>query len=148
MPSLTGVKICAIIIRFPELRIFSGFFFQGCKYKILLYCGEIYPSGEGWFVAGIPVTRFIARRRTQRGAGKQQVVERSGERLSGWLAGRSIRLPVVLARPVETTRYARKSYIRRNSSGMRLFDTIVSYLDAGRILVGDRRQPRSNRSDC
>ncbi|KYN13339.1 hypothetical protein ALC57_14352, partial [Trachymyrmex cornetzi] len=36
---------------------------------------EIYPSGNGWFEAGIPVTRFIAQRRT-RGAGKQQVVER------------------------------------------------------------------------
>ncbi|KAG5314418.1 MOS1T transposase, partial [Pseudoatta argentina] len=36
---------------------------------------EIYPSGNGWFEVGIPVTRFIAQRRT-RGVGKQQVVER------------------------------------------------------------------------
>jgi len=85
-----------VIIRFRELRILS-FFFR-VAVKIFLHCREIYPSGNGWFEAGIPVTRFIAQRQT-RGAGKQQVVERSGEtvRPAGWLAGWSgwsIRLPV------------------------------------------------------
>ncbi|XP_011059793.1 PREDICTED: uncharacterized protein LOC105149220 [Acromyrmex echinatior] len=81
---------------------------------------EIYPSGNGWFEAGIPVTRFIAQRRT-RGVGKQQVVERRETILAGWLvdstAGR------VLARPVETTtRHARKLYRR---DGMRLFERSI-----------------------
>jgi len=96
-----------VIIRFRELRILLFFFFR-VAVKIFLHCREIYPSDNGWFEAGIPVTRFIAQRQ-MRGAGKQQVVERSGEtvRPAGWLAswlewlvdstaGR------VLARPVET----------------------------------------------
>lgn len=66
----------------------------------------------------------------ERAAPESNRLLNEAERLSGWLvgwlAGRSIRLPVVLARPVATTRYARKSYVHRNSGGMRLFATIMS----------------------
>lgn len=70
-------KICMInlFLRYDELGL-SPF----CEYKIadIKYYCIAEKSSDAGLEAGIPARRYIVQRRT-RGAGKQQVVERSAE---------------------------------------------------------------------